>query len=89
MALIHLQLVTPQGVVADTMASMVNINTVNGMMGILPNHVAVMAKLNDHVANAICDDTRYYWSIENGLMTFQNNDCLILADRIEAISSKN
>lgn len=83
MALIHLKLVTPQGVVADTNASIVNIKTVNGMMGIMPNHVAVMAKLDNHVLNAVCGDTRKYWSVENGLMRYQNNDCLILADKIE------
>lgn len=89
MAQIHLKLVTPQHIVVDTMASIVNVKTVNGMMGLLPNHVAVMAKLDDHDLNAVVDDKRCYWHIENGLMRFMNNECLILADKIEQVAHDN
>ena len=82
MAEIHLKLVTPQGNVADEQASIVNVTTVNGQMGIMPNHVAVMAKLVDHVLNAQCGQNRKYWSITNGVMSFQANECLVLADVI-------
>ena len=85
MANIHLKLVTPKGKVADEQASIVNVTTVNGQMGILPNHVALMAKLTNHVLNAQCGQMRKYWSIVNGVMSYQANECLILADQIEPV----
>lgn len=82
MATIQLRLVTPRDIVADEPVSIVNVTSVNGQMGIMPNHVAVMAKLEDGVINAQCGKDRKYWSIHNGLMHFENNQCVILADAI-------
>lgn len=45
MAQLHLKIVTPEKLVIDEEVSGVNVSTEQGAIGILPNHVNLMAKL--------------------------------------------
>ncbi len=45
MSQLHLKIVTPEKLLVDEEVSQVNVSTVSGMIGILPNHANLMAKL--------------------------------------------
>lgn len=45
MAQLHLKVVTPEKMIFDEEVSQVNVSTEEGMLGILPNHANLMAKL--------------------------------------------
>lgn len=45
MAQLHLKIVTPEKLIFDEEVSQVNVSTEQGQIGILPNHVNLMAKL--------------------------------------------
>ena len=45
MSNLHLKIVTPEKMIYDESVSSVNISTESGQIGILPNHVNLMAKL--------------------------------------------
>ena len=42
---LHLKIVTPEKQIFDEEVSQVNVSTADGQLGILPNHVNLMAKL--------------------------------------------
>lgn len=46
MAQLHLKVVTPEKLLVDEEVSQVNVSTVDGEIGILPNHANLMAKLS-------------------------------------------
>ena len=45
MSSLHLKIVTPEKLIFDEEVSQVNVSTEDGVIGILPNHVNLMAKL--------------------------------------------
>lgn len=45
MAQLHLKIVTPEELILDEEVSQVNVSTEQGEIGILPNHINLMAKL--------------------------------------------
>lgn len=45
MAQLHLKIVTPEKLLVDEEVSQVNVSTEQGVLGILPNHANLMAKL--------------------------------------------
>ncbi len=45
MAQLHLKIVTPEKLLVDEEVSQVNVSTEQGILGILPNHANLMAKL--------------------------------------------
>lgn len=45
MSQLHLKIVTPEKLLIDEEVSQVNVSTVDGEIGILPNHASLMAKL--------------------------------------------
>ena len=80
------QVVTPDGVRYDHHATYISIRTLDGDMGILPDHVNIIAPLIVHEMKIrrIDDDNHVDWvAINGGIIEVKNNLVTIVADSAE------
>lgn len=82
--LIDLKIVSPKGVYANKQVKSITVNSVEGQMTILPNHIPIFAAL------VPCELTLRYEDAENetyaisgGFFQFDQNKSLLLTDAIE------
>lgn len=83
MKMIHVRIVTPEGLYKEFDASIVNIQTEDGDQGILPNHMPIVTMLK--VGRMECEEEggRNIYAIAKGLFYFHDNVAEILTDAIE------
>lgn len=83
MSMIHCRIVTPHGIYKEMDASIVNIETSEGQMGILPNHMPLVTMLK--IGKLSTEETtgRQEYAIAGGLFYFRENRADILTDAIE------
>ncbi|MGT2802765.1 F-type H+-transporting ATPase subunit epsilon [Streptococcus henryi] len=80
------QVVTPDGIKYDHHAAFISVKTTDGDMGILPNHVNIMAPLAVHEMKIrrIDDDNHVDWvAVNGGLIEVKDNFVTIVADSAE------
>ena len=80
------QVVTPDGVRYDHHATYISIRTLDGDMGILPDHVNIIAPLIVHEMKIrrIDDDSHVDWvAINGGIIEVKDNLVTIVADSAE------
>ncbi|MDO4635420.1 MAG: F0F1 ATP synthase subunit epsilon [Streptococcus sp.] len=80
------QVVTPDGVKYDHHSTFISVKTPDGEMGILPNHVNIIAPLVVHEMKIrrIDDEKHVDWvAINGGIIEVKNNLVTIVADSAE------
>src|SRR3712207_2455340 len=83
MSLIHCRFVTPEGLYKEFDTEILNIETVDGQEGILPEHMPVVAMLKVGKMSTIEQAQRNYYALSGGMLYFHRNMAEILTDAIE------
>ena len=81
--MIHVRIITPKGIYKEFDTPILNIPTVDGERGLLPNHMPLVTMLQIGAMSSIEDGQRNYYAIFNGLFYFRDNVAEIMTDTIE------
>ena len=84
MSTIHCRIVTPNGVYKEMDTSILNVVTLSGERGILPNHVPVVTMLKISRMTTVENGQRIEYAIAGGMLYFRDNTAEILTDAIES-----
>ena len=79
----HLKIITQERVVFDEDVDEVYTKTTDGEIGILKNHVPVMAALDIGVTKAVKNNDSKYFTTMGGVFQFKDNEALILTSTAE------
>ena len=79
----HLKIITHEKVVFDENVDEIYTKTTDGEMGILKNHVPVMAALDIGVTKAIKDNQPILFITMGGVLQFKEDEALILTTTAE------
>ena len=79
----HLKIITQEKVVFDEDVDEINTKTTDGEMGILKNHVPVMAALDIGVTKAVKNNDSKFFTTMGGVFQFKNDEALILTSTAE------
>lgn len=80
------QVVTPDGIKYDHHANYISVKTTDGELGLLPNHINIIAPLDVHEMKIrrIDDDNHVDWvAINGGILEMKNNYITIVANSAE------
>ncbi len=77
------RVVTPNGLYKVFETEILNVETTEGQLGILKNHMPIVAILTISTMTTQESDGRHSYAIAGGTLYFQNNLATILADAIE------
>lgn len=80
----HLKIITQERVVFDENVDEVYTKTTDGEIGILKNHVPVMAALDIGVTKAVKNNDSKYFTTMGGIFQFKNDEALILTSTAES-----
>ena len=83
MSEIHVKIITHQKVVYEGNVKAVYVDTAEGRMGILPNHIPITAILEIGIAKLITESEPVFITIMGGIMHFKENEAVILTDIAE------
>lgn len=83
MSSIHLSIITPEGRYKDLDTPIINIDTLDGQQGILPDHMPLVTMLNIGRMSVDENGVRNEYAVAGGLFYFRNNEAQILTDAIE------
>ena len=83
MKLIHVRIVTPKGCYKEFDTPILNVKTVDGERGILPNHMPIVTMLD--IGKMVTEELneRNTYAVAGGLLYFRDNLAEILTDAIE------
>ncbi|MBR3356264.1 MAG: ATP synthase F1 subunit epsilon [Solobacterium sp.] len=84
MSTIHCRIITPHGVYKEMDTTILNVETLSGARGILPNHVPVVTMLKIGRMSTVENEERIEYAIAGGLLYFRDNNAEILTDAIES-----
>lgn len=82
--MIKCHIVTPTGVYDDLETEIVNVGTIDGARGILPNHMDIVMALDISKMALVNNGKRTYYAIGSGMLYFSKNVATILVDSIES-----
>jgi F-type H+-transporting ATPase subunit epsilon len=77
------QVITPLGDNKIIETNILNVRTSNGDIGILSNHMPIVAMLQISMMSTIESDGRHRYALAGGVLYFANNVATILTDAIE------
>jgi len=77
------QVITPLGDNKTMETSILNVRTTTGDMGILSNHMPIVAMLQISMMSTIEEDGRHRYAVAGGVLYFADNVATILTDAIE------
>ena len=80
--MINVRIVTPNGLYKETTASIVNVVSLDGERGILPNHMPIVVSLKISIME-LAEVKREVYAIAGGMLYFKDNECTILTPAIE------
>ncbi len=83
MSKIHCRIVTPLGVYKEFDTDIINIVTLDGQQGILPNHMPLVTMLKISAMTTVEPEGRQEYAVAGGLFYFRDNKAEILTDAIE------
>ncbi len=83
MADLNLKIVTPEQIVFEGDADQVSVSTTQGELGILPNHVSLMAKLVPGELKIKKSGKTNFLAIGQGFLQIENNSLTIMTDLAE------
>ena len=84
--MIQVKIITVNGTYKICDATILNVVTTNGQMGILPNHMPLVAMLQISKLTFDTYNQREEYAIAGGMLYFNNNVATILVDTIESPS---
>ena len=84
--MIQVKIITVNGTYKICDATILNVVTTNGQMGILTNHMPLVAMLQISKLSFDTDNQREEYAIAGGMLYFNNNVATILVDTIESPS---
>ena len=84
--MIEVKIITVNGTYKICDATILNVVTTNGQMGILTNHMPLVAMLQISKLTFDTDNQREEYAIAGGMLYFNNNVATILVDTIESPS---
>lgn len=84
MSTLHCRIITPHGLYREMDTTILNVETLSGARGILPNHVPVVTMLKIGKMSTVEDGERREYAISGGLLYFSDNMAEILTDAIES-----
>ena len=76
--LIHLSILTPEGVIVEHMVSYVDVPLENGNYGILKNHAPMLGAVRKGSVRYDCDGRKNYVEVEGGILHVKDNEVEIL-----------
>lgn len=77
------RVVTPRGLYKVLEVEILNVETTEGQIGILANHMPIVAMLTISSMTTTEYDGRHTYAISGGTLYFQNNFATVLANTIE------
>ena len=80
--MINVRIVTPNGLYKETIASIVNVVSLDVERGILPNHMPIVVSLKISKME-LAEEKREVYAIAGGMLYFKDNECTILTPAIE------
>lgn len=83
--MIIVRIVTPQGLYKETEASIINVVTSGGELGILPNHLPLAAILKPSRLKLTEKEGRQEYQIAEGMIYFKRNQATVLTSSVEHI----
>lgn len=83
MSSIHLRIITPEGLYKELETPIINIETLDGQEGILPEHMPLVTMLKIGKMTADENNVRNEYAVAGGLFYFRDNEAQILTDAIE------
>lgn len=84
--MLHVKIVTPNGLYKECDADSVNARSVEGQFGILPNHVPLVAMLDISKLEIVKNNEKNNYAIAGGIFHLKDNQVYILTDSIEGES---
>lgn len=83
MTVIHVRIVTHEGIYDEFDTDILNVQTLDGDRGILANHMPLVTMLKVGWLSANINNQRVVFAISGGLLYFRENNAEILTDAIE------
>ena len=83
--MITVNLITPEGLYRTVETRRITIDTIDGQRGILSNHMPIVLMLKIGTLKTIENGNTKRYTINGGMMYFENNVANILSDAIEDI----
>lgn len=80
MSLLHLKIVTPEKLILEEDVDQVNVTTLEGQVGILPNHTALMAKIIPGEMRIKRGSKEDIMASGSGFLQMENNTLTIMTD---------
>lgn len=77
------RVVTPRGLYKVLEVEILNVETTEGQIGILANHMPIVAMLTISTMTTNESDGRHSYAVSGGTVYFQNNFATVLANTIE------
>ena len=77
------QVITPLGDNKTIETNILNVRTSNGDIGVLANHMPIVAMLQISMMSTVESDGRHRYALAGGVLYFANNIATILTDAIE------
>jgi F-type H+-transporting ATPase subunit epsilon len=77
------RIVTPRGLYRDFNVSILNVVTTEGQLGILRNHMPLVAILMISMLSTQEEDGRHRYAISGGTLYFKDNVATIMTDAVE------
>jgi F-type H+-transporting ATPase subunit epsilon len=87
MGKLHLEVITPAGVIASVQADMVVAPGINGKFGVLPGHIRFLSGIVPGELHYIKDNKTKYMAVSSGFAEVNNDMVSILVDSAEMASS--
>lgn len=86
MSNLKVEIITPNGLYKETNASIINIRTIDGQQGILPNHLPLVTMLEISTLTMDENGVRETYTISGGVFILDSdNNVKILTDSIENV----
>ena len=74
---------TPEGLYKTVDADLLNVVTIDGQRGILPNHMPIVAPLVISKLEVRLNNKSEYYAISNGVLNFKDNLAKVIVETIE------
>jgi F-type H+-transporting ATPase subunit epsilon len=77
------RIVTPRGLYRELKTSILNVVSTEGQLGILRNHMPLVAILMISMLTTVEEDGRHRYAISGGTLYFKDNIATIMTDAVE------
>ena len=82
--MINVRIVTPLGLYREMETSILNLETLAGQLGILPNHMPLVSMLQVSHMSTVENGERRTYAVAGGLLHFTDDKAVILTDAVES-----